>query len=244
MPTLPLQALLDDAGLNRQHVFNLSQLPADLLAPLGLQPHERQLILFGHAGRRLWQQVQAGGAPGAHPVDPHPIDAHSMRSVQHWLGQALPAARQRMVYPQGLPPGQHIGLQRLGALAGWHHAAPFMVGIDSHWGSWFAYRVVLLTDTDLPATPVQDLGHPCPTCSSQACIRACPAQALDAGHMDLAACQQQRLAEGSACAQACLARQACPVGAEHRYDDSQIRHGAAGSLAVIRRHVALRSGQA
>ena len=49
MPNLPRHALLDDAGLNRQHVFNLADLPADLLAPLDLRPGETQLLLFGHA---------------------------------------------------------------------------------------------------------------------------------------------------------------------------------------------------
>ena len=57
MPNLPRHALLDDAGLNRQHVFNLADLPADLLAPLDLRPGETQLLLFGHAGRRLARAV-------------------------------------------------------------------------------------------------------------------------------------------------------------------------------------------
>jgi NAD-dependent dihydropyrimidine dehydrogenase PreA subunit len=230
MPTLPMKTLLDEAGLNRQHVFDLQQLPPALRAPLSVQAHERQLILFAHAGRRLWERVQAEPVPL-----PHPIDTYSLRTVEQWLAQALPRARYRFVYPRGLPAGQHVGLQRLGTLAGWHHASPFMVGVDARWGSWFAYRVAVLTDTALPASPTEDHGHPCEGCSAKPCISACPAHALDAGTMDVDACQQYRLQENSSCALACLARQACPVGAEHRYEDSQIRHSAAGSLQVIRR---------
>ena len=226
---IPLKAQLDDAGLNLQHVFDLSALPPDLLAPLAVQAHERQLILFGHAGRRLWECVQAQATTSAHP-----IDDHSMRVVEAWLARAVTGARRRFVYPRGLPAGRHVGLQRLGTLAGWHHASPFMVGIDARWGSWFAYRAALLTDTDLPATPREDRGHPCENCSAKPCIRACPPRALDSGTMDARACREHRLAENSSCAASCLARLACPVGSEHRYEPGQIRHSGAGSLAAIR----------
>ena len=107
---LPLKAQLDDAGLNRQHVFDLPQIPPDLLVPLCVEPHERQLILLGHAGRRLWERVQAEPMRCAHP-----IDEYSIRTVTDWIGQALPGARFRFVYPRGLPAGQHVGLQRLGS---------------------------------------------------------------------------------------------------------------------------------
>ena len=95
MTAIPLPSLLDNAGLNRQHVFNLADLPADVLAPLDVAPHERQLILFGHAGRRLWERVQAEGIHTQHP-----IDAYSVRTVRAWLQQALPQAQVRFVFPQ------------------------------------------------------------------------------------------------------------------------------------------------
>ena len=233
MSNLPCAATLDEAGLNRHHVFNLADLPQDVRAPLALAPHETQLLLFGHAGRRLWTSVQAEQARGTLTSE-HPIDEHSLRSVERWLQQALPNTRARFVYPVGLPSGQHVGLQRLGSLAGWHYASPFMIGIDAHWGSWFAYRVALITDSALAPSPVEDLGHPCPSCTHPPCIRACPGQALDSGRMDVARCQRQRLAEGSPCALGCVARLACPVGTEHRYDIAQIQHSGQGSLAAIR----------
>ncbi|MDD2924452.1 hypothetical protein [Rhodoferax sp.] len=231
--TLPFADFLNQAGLNRQHVFDLAALPPDLVAPLEPTPHERQLILFGHAGRRLWECVQAEGIHSAHP-----IDDYSVRTVQAWLAQALPQARARVLFPGA----GRIGLQRLGAIAGWHRAAPFMVGIDSVWGSWFAYRCAILTDTTLPASAPVDNGYPCDSCVDKPCISACPAGALASGKFDLPACNAGRLAEGSTCALGCLARRACPVGAQHRYEDNQIRHSAAGSLAAIRHYSA--TGQA
>lgn len=222
---LPLVDVLDQGGLNRQHVFDLAALPADLVASLEPAPHERQLILFGHAGRRLWDCVQAEGIHSAHP-----IDEYSVRTVQRWLSEALPQARSRLVFPGS----QRIGLQRLGAIAGWHRAAPFMVGIDSVWGSWFAYRAAIVTDTTLPASTPVDNGYPCADCTDKPCITACPAGALVSGSFDLSACNAGRVAPDAHCALGCLARSACPVGAQHRYDESQIRHSAAGSLATIR----------
>lgn len=229
MDTLPLQSLLDEAGLNRQHVFNLANLPADVLAPLDVAGHERQLILFGHAGRQLWTRVKAEGLEAQHP-----IDDYSVRTVQAWLQQALPQAQARFVFPHGLPEGQHLGLQKLGTLAGWHHASPFMVGIDAHWGSWFAYRAAIVTDTMLQPSVVEDMGHPCVNCADKPCIAACAGRALDIGQMDVQACFTQRLKPESVCALSCPARLACPVGAKYRYENSQIAHGAKYSLAAIR----------
>lgn len=229
MEQLPLQSLLDDAGLNRQHIFNLADLPADLLAPLDIAQGETQLILFGHIGRRLWECVQSEGI-----TTENPIDEYSVRTVRTWLQQALPAARTRFVFPMGLPAGKHAGLQRLGTLAGWHHPSPFFVGVDAKFGSWFAYRAAILTNTTLPPSPVQDFGHPCLTCEAKPCIDACAGNALASGTMDMNTCHRQRLQDHSPCALGCLARRACPVGIEYRYDDSQIRHSAKGSLATIR----------
>ncbi|KAF7598120.1 MAG: hypothetical protein CGU28_14370 [Candidatus Dactylopiibacterium carminicum] len=233
MNRLPASQFLDDAGLNRQHVFDLAALPADLLAPLQPRAHECRLILFGHAGRRLWECVQAEGLRREHP-----IDEYSVRTVESWLANALPAAQARFVFPAALGTVQ-VGLQRLGALAGWHHAAPFMVGVDAKWGSWFAYRAVILIDTALPVSEPEDLGHPCSGCKEKTCITACTAGALTEGVFNGPRCRAGRLAETSPCALGCLARMACPVGTEHRYEESQIRHSAAGSLAVLRRYAGL-----
>lgn len=229
MDKLPQSSFLQDAGLNRLHVFNLADLPQALLTPLELLAHERQLILFGHAGRTLWTRVQA-----LRLATDNPIDEYSVHTVQSWLVQALPRARARFVFPHGLPPGQHVGLQTLGRLAGWQHGSPLMLGIDPQWGSWFAYRAVIITDTDLPGTTAHVSEPPCLTCEGRPCVTACAGRALDRGQLDAQACQSKRLEVDSVCALDCPARNACPVGAAHRYDKSQIEHGARCSLAALR----------
>ncbi|MDD2885950.1 MAG: hypothetical protein PHT48_13025 [Dechloromonas sp.] len=221
----PLAAALDAAGLNRQHIFNGHDLPADCLATLPPRAPEQQLILIGHAGRRLWDCVQAATLPG-----PDPIDTYSQRTVDRVFAQFLPGRPYQLLYPGP----RLIGLQALGHQAGWHQPSPFMVGIDPHWGSWFAYRLVLLVDSHFLPTPRVDRAHPCLTCQSTPCLSACPPGALKDGRFDLARCSDWRLQADSPCAEACLARNACPVGSEHQYDPAQIAHSYRRSLAMLR----------
>ena len=231
LPAGPLAA----AGLNRQHVFDLAALPAEITATLGATAGFRQLILLGHGGKRLWECVQAAGGAGGDP-----IDDYCARVVADWFAAELPGRRYRIVYPGSAP----VPLQRLGTLAGWHHPTPFMVGIDDEWGTWWAYRAVVLADTDFAAiSPVapgassclSGRDNPCAACRERPCIAACPAGALVDGAFMLQRCLAWRRQTDSSCAFTCLARSACPVGQEHRYDAAQMRHSCAASLRVIGR---------
>lgn len=225
-PALPAD-FLAHAGLNRQHVFDLDALPADQASRLDIRDGERQLILFGHGGRRLWECVQASGIGGDNP-----IDDYSMRTVAQCFAEHLPDRRYRFLFPGDHP----IGLQALGELAGWHRPSPIMVGVDRQWGSWYAYRAVVVADTDFQPSPALVDRSPCLDCPGQPCVAACPADALRDGRFDLETCSRFRLLPDSPCSHGCLARQACPVGSEHRYEPAQIVHSYSRSLAVIRRY--------
>lgn len=225
-PLFP-SALFDQAGLNRQHVFDLDALPAAIRATLGDTANCRQLILLGHAGRHLWQCVQSAGMAGEHPIDDYVIE-----TVARVFATQLAGRSYRILYPGDAP----LGLQQLGTLAGWHHPSPFMVGIDAEWGSWFAYRAVVLADTDfLPFLPV-DRSNPCLSCLEQPCLTACPAAALSGTALALDKCIAYRQKAQSACQFTCLARTACPVGSEHRYSEAQLRHTYGISLRMIKRY--------
>ena len=225
-PIFPADAL-NAAGLNRHFVFDLAALPAAEKATLGDTTGFRQLILLGHGGRRLWEGVKASGI-----TSEHPIDDYTVRTVENWLADTLPGKGFRIIYPGEQP----VGLQELGKLAGWHHASPFMIGVDHEWGSWYAYRAVVLCDSDFrPFFPV-DRGNPCITCVGQPCISACPTNALAGGEFNLERCSRFRLVIDSPGAVGCLARNACPVAPGHRYDDDQIRHSYQRSLAMLRQY--------
>ena len=219
-------ALFDQAGLNRQHVFDLDRLPDEVRSTLGDTENFHQLILLGHGGKRLWACVQAADMAGEHPIDNYVTQTVAQVFAEHFADQKF-----RIVYPGDSP----VGLQELGKLAGWHHPSPFMVGIDDEWGSWFAYRAVVLADTDfLPFLPV-DRSNPCSSCAEQPCISACPAGAVSNEAFALDKCIAYRRQAGSACEFTCLARIACPVGSEHRYSEAQLRHTYGISLRMIRR---------
>jgi hypothetical protein len=221
-------------GLNLHAVFALESLPDEVLRTLGLTDEGRlrfqQLILVGNQGRAFWTTLQRRGMHGAHPVDQFVTEC-----VAAWMNGPLQAHAWRQVFPGEQP----VGLQRLGALAGWHHPSPFWVGVDAVWGSWFAYRAVVLANTQLPLTPQRTTPPPCDTCASKPCIKACPAGALaseQTGAWRLQACLDFRKQPASPCQDRCLARNACPVGMDHRYADEQITYHYLHSMRVIREH--------
>lgn len=224
-------ALLNSAGLNRQAVFNLSTLPADIVASVrdaGVSfDADSQLILIGHAGKKMWESVKASGIDSEHP-----IDEFTVRTVQHWFAECQPHNTYQLIYPSTHP----IGLQRLGQLAGWHHPTPFMVGIDHEWGSWYAYRAVAIADTRFqPTEPLQGTS-PCDSCADKICIASCPGTALEGGRFSLEKCVAYRKQEGSRCKATCVARVSCPVGKQHRYCDEQIHHTYSLSMRAIEQY--------
>ncbi|THF59328.1 hypothetical protein [Pseudothauera rhizosphaerae] len=223
---------LDRLGLNLHAVFDVAVLPAQLADDLRRDfapAHDaRQLILIGNAGRALWASVKAAGI-----ASDDPIDDFSVCAVVRWFAEQLPGHRYTLLYPGDKP----VGLQALGRLAGWHHATPFMVGILPQWGSWFGYRVALLADTELPVTAPLQVESPCLSCAARPCVAACPAQAMAGGAFALDKCLAWRRLPDLSCRGRCLARDACPVGREHRYDEDHMRHTYEQSLRRIERYL-------
>ena len=227
-PSFPT-AFLNEHGLNRQAIFDVADLPENIRNKLSTK--NGQLILIGHGGKRLWEMVQAAGQTGSDP-----IDDFTVATIQCWFADFLPGQPYQILYPGDQP----IGLQALGKLAGWHQPSPFMVGIDSEWGSWFAYRAVVLADTKFqPSQPV-DRNNPCGTCQQKVCISSCPAGALDQAEFSLQKCLAYRKQSFSKCQFTCLARVSCPVGSEHQYSAEQLHHTYSISLRYITQNLAMK----
>nr|MBL8410460.1 hypothetical protein [Dechloromonas sp.] len=222
---------LDAAGLNLQAVFAIDQLPEKLRAdirhrfdPAG---DYRQLILVGHGGTKMWEMAMRWVAAEEIVTD-DPIDEFSIAQMHKFLS----AYRHRIIYPAA----DSLGLQALGKLAGWHHDSPFMVGINAHWGSWYAYRALALADTDFPPTAPQEQPSPCLSCNGKPCLAACPSGAVMVEGFALDKCVAWRRQMQSPCSETCLSRLACPIAGEHRYSPEQIRHTYAISLRMIERY--------
>lgn len=224
-------AVLNSAGLNLQAVLDLDELPTDIVEEIRCRfdpaRRYRQLILIGHAGKTLWASVKASGI-----VSENPIDDFTIKTVERWFAEQFPNNCRETIYPGN----NAVGLQTLGKIAGWHHASPFMIGINEEWGTWYAYRAVVLADTDLePSKPIQSVS-PCDRCPDRICIASCPGGALEGGAFALQKCVGYRKQPSSSCKANCLARISCPVGVEHRYCDEQIRHTYSISMKTLEQY--------
>ena len=220
--------MLNNKGLNLQAVFNINELPDNVIRQLEAEcltlKEYQQLILIGHGGTTLWQSIQSSIQQSTDP-----IDEYSVKTVNEWFTNNYPEHNATLIYP-----GEHlIGLQTLGTLAGWHHTSPFMVGINAEWGSWYAYRAVLLTDTQFEPTQVINTSSPCNTCESKVCIKQCPANACSIDSFNMDACIHYRKSEDSKCKETCLARISCPVASKHRYSEPQLSYHYSASLKTI-----------
>jgi len=223
--------LLAERGLNMVAVFALADLPHDIRARLAAAAdisRFRQVILVAHGGRRLWSALEERGAVG-----PDPVDHYSVRTLEGWFADELPEVPLEILYPLRDSP---VPLVELGTLAGWHHSSPFRIGINDAFGSWFAYRALVLVDSQLPVTASPGYGNPCASCLDTPCIKACPAGAVQKGGFDAPACYDHRLAAGSSCAAQCLARAACPIGRDHAYGPDQTSYHYGRSLDSLRKY--------
>lgn len=246
---------LAEAGLGPLAVFDLATLPATVRQGLdaGIPddarhdpgdacghdfPRDRRLVLIAHHGPRFWTALSAArsaaGSGAGISCGDDPIDRYSERVVAAWAAACFAGRRWRLLYPAADGTSPPIDLMALGELAGWHHPAPFRLGVNDRWGSWFAYRALLRVDAALPPTPPLITASPCRRCA-RPCVDACPAHAMDGGGFSLERCLAWRRRPGSSCALTCLARLACPVAPDERYPPEQIAHAYGASLRLIRR---------
>ena len=230
-PGSPMSALAE-AGLVLQGVIPVVDLDADIRAAIrtaGTDPDAfESLVLLGQAGRTLWDRRVRHHLDAADPFD------DTVRAmVAEWFRSEHPDARWEVVYPgDALLP-----LGRLAADVGWGEPSPLGLTIHERFGLWVAHRIVFLTDLELAAGDGSaGAGRPCEACRDRPCVPACPVDAVSfrAG-FDVETCARHRVAPGTECAFQCLARNACPVGSEHRYGQAQMRHHYSSGLDSIRR---------
>lgn len=216
-----------------QATFPLAALPAwatESLRAAGAVVEDYQtLVLLGQAGTALWDHIQR-----LEPETEHPFDEVSQSLAERFVTDHLGSPRWHVVYPGPSP----LPLGRLAELAGWGRASPLGLTINDEHGLWLAHRVAFLVDAPLPATEPAVFSHPCDSCVGKPCVSACPVGAVDTDSgFDIAACSAFRILDDSVCAHQCLARQACPVGAQYRYGTEQMTHHYASGLASIRRYL-------
>jgi NAD-dependent dihydropyrimidine dehydrogenase PreA subunit len=166
------------------------------------------LILVGDQGGRLWPHFTANRRDETDPLDA-------------WTERVLaPAAADldaRVVYPFGGPP--HHPFQQWAMRAEGLRPSPIGPLTHPEFGLWHSYRGALLFARVIDLDPPSADAHPCDGCADRPCLSACPVDAFGENGFDLPACLGHlRSAEGGECMTGgCLARRACPVGADHAY---------------------------
>jgi len=186
------------------------------------------VVLVGNVGGSLWPAFDTD----RQAVD-HPLDDWSKRTLGRLVTE-MPGAL-GAVFPSDGPP--YYPFQQWALRAEPVHPSPLGPLIHPEYGLWHAYRGALLFAGEIDGLPTPvPVSSPCSTCADKPCLATCPVEAIDPeeGGLDVMVCAAHlKTAPGDAClAGACLARRACPVGAEYRYDEPQARFHMGAFLAA------------
>lgn len=176
----------------------------------------RTVVLLGNIGGSIWRPFSEWRARQPHIL--HPLDAWSAETIRPVAEAASGAAW----FPSERPwqPFQQWAIRAEGL-----KPSPLGILIHPDYGLWHGYRgaIGFLDHVEHPATVSRP--HPCHHCPDKPCLNSCPADAVTAERFDIAACRTYLgcEGEGTCMLSGCLARNACPVGAEHRYPAEQLR---------------------
>ncbi len=176
------------------------------------------VVLLGFIGGRQWERFAS--AAEARDGLPHPLDRWSRRMIGS-LAREFDALD---FYPSGAPAAP-VPFQRLALRCEPVHRSPIGLLIHPRWGLWHAYRGALLLPLAIELPPSAPGAHPCESCRMRPCLSSCPVGAFRPGTFELDACVDHVASDaGRDCRErGCLARRACPVGAEFRYGEDQAR---------------------
>ncbi len=234
-----LKARLADAGFDLVSVIKLTRLDASLAesirdaavrAGLPAGVGALKVVLVGNSGGRFWDSLTQAERDAADPLDEFSA-ARAGDAIASLFGQAPSVP----VYPGECD----FSLLALGRACGWGSPSWLGVYIHPEFGTWFAFRAVLVTTAALPDDVLGESTDACLQCVTRDCVAACPVGAPHPpGRFDLESCVSQRLADGSPCANRCGAREACPVGAGYRYPRELVSHVYGRSLESLKRYAA------
>lgn len=171
-------------------------------------------VLIGHFGGGFWPVFKKWHLQNQNALNP--LDTWSkdvLDSVANQFGATA-------VYPSDKP---YFPFQQWAKQAEGLKLSPLGLLIHPRAGLWHAYRGALLFEQAINYVPPALKPHPCDTCDKKACLTSCPVDAVKPIKFNVAACRNHlEQAQGQPCMTGgCLARNACPVGAQFRYTENQ-----------------------
>lgn len=210
-----LQRRLEETGLRLQGAFYPE--PRDEVPPLPDGREAATLLLVSQTGSAFWDKLQTQAEfPGPDPVD---------RWNARLLGELATDLGFGLALPFGGPP--YHPFQRWALRADPELAiSPLGILIHPEHGLWLALRGALLLAQRVACPPPGARTSPCAGCAAKPCLATCPVSAFKPSGYDVRACRTcLATLSGQACMiQGCLARNACPVGREHRYPTAELQH--------------------
>ncbi|WP_275783261.1 ferredoxin [Pararhizobium gei] len=177
------------------------------------------VVLLGNVGRSIWPDFTRWQGLPENRDRPDPLDNWS-KAVIGPVAQAFGAT----AYFPSDPPWQPF--QQWATQAEGLRASPLGILVHPHYGLWHGYRGALGFGDVLPANGSVAAPHPCDQCADRPCLSTCPASAVESDGFHVEACRQHLgTAQGrTGCmSSGCLARNACPVGADYRYGPEQLQ---------------------
>jgi hypothetical protein len=187
----------------------------DGVPPLSGAARVGTLVLAGMVGRAQWPTFAA--SPEASDGRPHPLDRWSRRIIG---GLAIELGATPL-YPFEGPPW--LPFQRWAMKAEPVHRSALGMLIHPDWGLWHSYRGALAFAERVALPKRVERSSPCDSCAAKPCLTACPVGAFTFERYDVEACAGHlQSAAGQGCLElGCRAREACPVGAAHRFGRDQ-----------------------
>ncbi|AXS42336.1 hypothetical protein D1F64_00670 [Breoghania sp. L-A4] len=179
----------------------------------------RTLLLIGNAGPALWQRFSASPeyADGAG----NPLD----RFTRRVLSAIAAHFGFTPLFPFDGPP--YHPFQGWALRAGGFSRAPMGVLAHEIYGPWAAFRAAFVSTERFGTFRMNGVAGPCESCTEKPCIAACPAGALTPTAYDVPLCHARLMrdhAGDAGCILGCMARLACPHGAEFTQTPEQARH--------------------
>lgn len=179
----------------------------------------RSVVLLGNIGGSIWPAFSSWRDLPENRMRQNPLDDWS-KAIIRPVSERLDAT----AYFPSDPPWQPF--QRWAMQAEGLKASPLGILIHPQFGLWHGYRGALgFADALEDAEPPVFATHPCDQCAEKPCLTACPVNAVTTAGFDVQGCRSHlRAREGQAdcMVSGCLARNACPVGADYRYPAGQL----------------------